>query len=99
MPRPRAEAAARLAEALDELVLLGVKVNSDYLARVLRHPGLPAGRCIPDSGRTCGGISRATVAGRNRSRTACRNGARGSGFPPQRLCCAEPYASVGAWRN
>ena len=39
----RAEAADRMEKALDELVLLGVPNNADYLRRVIAHPGFRAG--------------------------------------------------------
>ena len=39
----RATAAAQLATALTELVLLGVPTNIDYLARLVRHPQFLAG--------------------------------------------------------
>jgi 3-methylcrotonyl-CoA carboxylase alpha subunit len=40
----RAEALARLAGALDQLVALGVTTNRELLARLLRHPEMVAGR-------------------------------------------------------
>ena len=40
----RAAAATTLEQALQELVLLGVPTNIDYLARVLKHPQFLAGR-------------------------------------------------------
>ncbi|MFT2588523.1 acetyl/propionyl-CoA carboxylase subunit alpha, partial [Escherichia coli] len=40
----RDEAATRLAAALDQLVLLGVPTNADYLGRILRHDAFLAGR-------------------------------------------------------
>jgi propionyl-CoA carboxylase alpha chain/3-methylcrotonyl-CoA carboxylase alpha subunit/acetyl-CoA/propionyl-CoA carboxylase biotin carboxyl carrier protein len=39
----REEAAARLAAALDQMVLLGVPTNADYLGRILRHGDFLAG--------------------------------------------------------
>ncbi len=39
----REEALARLADALDRTVLLGLQTNREFLARVLRHPAFVAG--------------------------------------------------------
>src|SRR4029453_19189897 len=44
----RAEAAARLALALERLHLAGVATNRDFLAAPLRHPAFLAGGTTPD---------------------------------------------------
>jgi acetyl/propionyl-CoA carboxylase alpha subunit len=44
----RAEAASRLARALDDTVLLGVTTNRDLLAAVVRHPAFLAGDTTTD---------------------------------------------------
>jgi acetyl/propionyl-CoA carboxylase alpha subunit len=96
----REAAATRLAEALDALVILGVKVNADYLARVLRHPAFHNGPLhtgflaeytaelapppLPAE------LEAALLAAAALDDTAFRRSA---------FAVPEPYASIGAWRN
>jgi acetyl-CoA carboxylase biotin carboxylase subunit len=42
--RDRAEALARMGQALDSFILEGVKTTIPFLARVVRHPDFVAGR-------------------------------------------------------
>jgi propionyl-CoA carboxylase alpha chain/3-methylcrotonyl-CoA carboxylase alpha subunit/acetyl-CoA/propionyl-CoA carboxylase biotin carboxyl carrier protein len=96
----RALAIARLTQALDEFVLLGVPTNLDYLGRVLRTPrfatgplhtgflqaeaGVLAPRPPPAAELDAAALAAALLD---------RDFARGLHGTP------EPYASIGAWRN
>jgi acetyl/propionyl-CoA carboxylase alpha subunit len=95
----RAAAAAALTRALEELVLLGVPTNIDYLARVLRHPQFLAGHLhtgflgehaaglrAPDLPQEAAAATVAALLAQPDFRTAA------FGVP-------EPHASIGSWRN
>ena len=96
----RGEAADSLARALDEMVLLGVPTNIDYLARVVRHPQFLAGRLhtgflaqharelavAPDRpGERAAAVLSALLTDPEFNRAA--------------LAAPEPYATIGPWRN
>jgi acetyl/propionyl-CoA carboxylase alpha subunit len=95
----RAAAAAELTRALEELVLLGVPTNIDYLARVLRHPQFLAGNLhtgflsehaaglvAPELPQQAAAATVAALLARPDFRAAV------FGVP-------EPHASIGFWRN
>ncbi len=96
----RDEAAARLAAALDQMVLLGVPTNADYLGRILRHDAFLAGRLhtgflgdhaedlaapAPDAGTAAAVLAAAALA-----QPDFRNVA--FGVPAL-------HAAIGHWRN
>ncbi len=91
-------AISRLRTALAETAMLGVTLNSDYLARVLGHPAFAAGET--DTGfleRHREALRPAALsAGERRALLAVAASAA-----PDRLAypVPEPYASMGAWRN
>jgi len=76
----REQALARLAEALDHTVLLGLQSNREFLARVLRHPAFVAG----------GDVSTAFI-GRNFPTAASR-----AGEPDARIWALAAWLSVAA---
>ncbi len=96
----RDEAARRLADALDQMVLLGVPTNADYLGRILHHDEFLAGRLHtgfladhaaalaapePDPATTA-----AVVAAAALTQTDFRNVAYG---------VPALHAAIGHWRN
>ena len=96
----RVVTAARLAAALDELVILGVKVNADYLARILRHPVFLEGRLhtgfVAEYAESLAapplppGLEAALLA-------AAALGDKD--FRRSAFAVPEPHASIGPWRN
>ena len=94
----RALAISRLAQALRDSVLLGVTVNADYLARVLRHPAFERGET--DTGfleRHREALRPAPLSDDER-RLLLAVAARA--LPePSALPVPAPYAAMGAWRN
>ena len=95
----RAAAAAGLTQALEELVLLGVPTNIDYLARVLRHPQFLAGNlhtgflsehaaglAAPDLPQEAAAATVAALLAQPAFRAAVFE-------------VPEPHASIGLWRN
>jgi propionyl-CoA carboxylase alpha chain/3-methylcrotonyl-CoA carboxylase alpha subunit/acetyl-CoA/propionyl-CoA carboxylase biotin carboxyl carrier protein len=94
----RALAISRLAQALQDSVLLGVTVNADYLARVLRHPAFRQGET--DTGfleRHREALQPARLSDDER-RLLLAVAARALPDPALRAA-PEPYAAMGAWRN
>ena len=96
----RAEAIGRMVAALDDLAMLGVRTNIDYLARVLAHPAFRAGELHtgfvkqhaaalappPFSNAAADAALIAAALGFRSFRDLL------DGVP-------EPYASMGRWRN
>ena len=96
----REAAAEHLADALDNLVVLGVANNIDYLARIMRNAEFRAGRLhtgfltqeagdlagpAPDEGERAAALLAAAMADPDFRRIA--------------FDVPEPYASIGRWRN
>ena len=96
----REQAIERALQALEELALLGVITNVDYLARILSHPAFRSGELHtgfvkqhaaglrskpPDTAATDAAAIAAALGFR-----AFRNTA---------FDVPEPYASIGRWRN
>jgi acetyl/propionyl-CoA carboxylase alpha subunit len=91
-------AISRLQQALQDSVLLGVTVNADYLARVLRHPAFQQGET--DTGfleRHREALKPAPLTDEER-RLLLAVAARALPEPAARPA-PEPYAAMGAWRN
>ena len=91
-------AISRLRQALQETVLLGVTVNADYLARVLRHPAFVQGET--DTGfleRHRDALKPAPLSDEER-RMLLAVAARALPDPAARAA-PHPYAAMGAWRN
>ena len=95
----RAAAAATLTQALEQLVLLGVPTNIDYLARVLQHPQFLAGKlhtgflaehaaalAAPDLPQESAAATVAALLAQPDFRAAV-------------FAVPEPHASIGYWRN
>ncbi|MBL8359570.1 MAG: ATP-grasp domain-containing protein [Rubrivivax sp.] len=91
-------AISRLAQALHETVLLGVTVNADYLARVLRHPAFAAGET--DTGfleRHREALKPAPLT--DDQRRLLLGAAALALSEPAARALPMPYAAMGAWRN
>jgi acetyl/propionyl-CoA carboxylase alpha subunit len=95
----RAEAADSLARALDALVLLGVPTNSDYLARVLRHPQFLAGKL--HTGFLAKHARELTGPDKPEERAVAVLTAllTDQEFHRAALSAPEPHATIGSWRN
>ena len=96
----RDEAASRSVEALHELALLGVKTNTDYLARVLDHDAFRAGELhtgfVPQhAGELAAGEPDAQTL--DTVLIAAALGFRE--FHDLAFDVPEPHASIGGWRN
>ena len=95
----RASAAAELTRALEDLVLLGVPTNIDYLARVLRHPQFLAGRL--DTGflaEHAAGLLPPDLPQETAAATVAALLAQPD-FRAAVFGVPEPHASIGLWRN
>ena len=91
-------AISRMRCALAETAMLGVTINSDYLARVLQHPAF--GRGETDTGfleRHRAELVPAPLGDAERQVLL----AVAASAAPERSArqIPEPYASMGAWRN
>lgn len=96
----RAESAARMREALNELVLLGVDHNVDYLGRIFAHPAFLAGDL--HTGFVVEHAPALTAAPLHPDERAAVLIAAILGTDEfRRLAydCPEPHASIGQWRN
>ncbi|MGJ7610172.1 MULTISPECIES: acetyl-CoA carboxylase biotin carboxylase subunit [unclassified Variovorax] len=94
----RALAISRMRTALAETTMLGVTVNSDFLARVVQHPAFARGQT--DTGFL--ERHRADLAPKPLSdaeRQAVLAVAASAAPDPAFHFVPEPYASMGAWRN
>jgi acetyl-CoA/propionyl-CoA carboxylase biotin carboxyl carrier protein len=94
----RALAISRMRQALSELAMLGVTVNADYLSRVIGHPAFAEG--ATDTGF----LERHRDALRPRAWTDAERRALVAVAArvvrtPHADTPAEPWASMGAWRN
>jgi acetyl/propionyl-CoA carboxylase alpha subunit len=96
----RSEAIARSVEALNELAVLGVTTNTDYLARVLSHPAFGAGDLHTGFVKE---HAAALAAGETEPATldtvliAAALGFRE--FRDIAFGVPEPHATIGQWRN
>jgi acetyl/propionyl-CoA carboxylase alpha subunit len=95
----RTEAAAALADALDELVLLGVATNIDYLGRVLRHPQFLAGRLHTGFLLQHAAELSAPYAPQESTVAALAALLADPDFHRAAFEAPEPHATIGPWRN
>jgi acetyl/propionyl-CoA carboxylase alpha subunit len=95
----RTEAAAALAGALDELVLLGVPTNIDYLARVLRHPQFLSGHLHTGFLLQHATELGAPYAPQESTAAALAALLADPDFHRAALGAPEPHATIGPWRN
>jgi acetyl/propionyl-CoA carboxylase alpha subunit len=95
----RGAAAQALAGALDELVLLGVPTNIDYLARLVRHPQFLAGRL--HTGFLAEHAVELLAGGGDAEALAAAALALLTDADFRRTVHAvpEPHATIGRWRN
>ena len=95
----RGAAATRLKRALEELVLLGVPSNVDYLARLIAHPQFLAGELHTGFLAEHAAALLPPTDSEDAALAALAALASDSDF--RRTACAvgEPHASIGAWRN
>ncbi len=95
----RAAAAAELTRALEELVLLGVPTNIDYLARVLRHPQFLAGHLHTGFlGEHAVGLAAPELPQERAAATVAALLAQPD-FRAGAFGVPEPHAGIGFWRN
>ena len=91
-------AISRMCSALADTALLGLTVNSDFLARVLRHPAFARGDI--DTGFVQRhGAELAALPPSDGERRALLAVAASAAPDRAARSLAEPYASMGAWRN
>jgi propionyl-CoA carboxylase alpha chain/3-methylcrotonyl-CoA carboxylase alpha subunit/acetyl-CoA/propionyl-CoA carboxylase biotin carboxyl carrier protein len=96
----RAAAIERMRAALDQLAVLGVTTNSDYLGAVLRHPAFFAARL--HTGFLREHAAELQPAPAEPDMTAAVLSAAALTDPALRRMAfetPEPYASIGQWRN
>jgi acetyl/propionyl-CoA carboxylase alpha subunit len=96
----RAQAIQRGVAALDALAILGVKTNSDYLARVLSHPAFGAGAL--DTGfvaRHAADLAAAPLAPSRLAAILAAAALAHREFIEAVEAVPEPHASIGHWRN
>ena len=94
----RALAISRMRDALDETVMLGVTINSNFLSRVLRHPAFARGET--DTGfleRHKADLAPAPPTLAERQAMLAVAATATPDVAATRV--PEPYASMGAWRN
>jgi propionyl-CoA carboxylase alpha chain/3-methylcrotonyl-CoA carboxylase alpha subunit/acetyl-CoA/propionyl-CoA carboxylase biotin carboxyl carrier protein len=98
--RNREEAIARAIAAIEELTLLGVKTNIDYLGRVLAHPAFRAGRLHTDFVKEHAAELAPSEPSPQARRAALVAAALGfREFGELVFGAPEPHASIGPWRN
>jgi propionyl-CoA carboxylase alpha chain/3-methylcrotonyl-CoA carboxylase alpha subunit/acetyl-CoA/propionyl-CoA carboxylase biotin carboxyl carrier protein len=96
----RDEAVARMTAALDELALLGVPTNIDYLARIMTHPEFGAGRL--DTGflpRHAEQLLKTDLPEALETAVLAAAMLADGDFRRAVYELPEPYASIGQWRN
>jgi acetyl/propionyl-CoA carboxylase alpha subunit len=95
----RAAAAAGLTRALEDLVLLGVPTNIDYLARILRHPQFLAGNLHTGFlSEHAAGLAPPQLPQEQAAATVAALLAQPD-FRAAVYGVPEPHASIGFWRN
>ena len=94
----RALALSRMKRALDDTVMLGVTVNSAFLARVVANPAFARG-AIDTAFLERHREELAAPAPSENQRLALLAAAACAAFDPAEVAAPEPYASMGAWRN
>jgi acetyl/propionyl-CoA carboxylase alpha subunit len=94
----RAEAIARLRDALRRTVLLGTVTNTAYLERVLAHPDFGAGETHTNFLAQHADALAPEPATDDVERCLVAAAALASPRYDQRLAAPEPLASMGAWR-
>ena len=96
----RSEAIERSIAALDELALLGVKTNTDYLAAVLGHPAFRAGDLHTAFVREHAAALAAAPVGPSTLDAVLIAAALGfREFHDIAFGVPEPHATIGRWRN
>jgi propionyl-CoA carboxylase alpha chain/3-methylcrotonyl-CoA carboxylase alpha subunit/acetyl-CoA/propionyl-CoA carboxylase biotin carboxyl carrier protein len=89
-----------LAAALDELVILGVPVNADYLGRILRHPAFLAGQLhtgfVPEHAAA---LAAPALSAEIEAALFVAAALGDKNFRRSAYDVPEPHASIGAWRN
>jgi propionyl-CoA carboxylase alpha chain/3-methylcrotonyl-CoA carboxylase alpha subunit/acetyl-CoA/propionyl-CoA carboxylase biotin carboxyl carrier protein len=98
--RDRADAIARLETALRDLAILGVPTNIDYLARLVAHPEIVAGRL--DTGllaREAAWLNTVDTPAPLEAAALAATALADPDFRRAALALPEPFASIGPWRN
>ncbi len=96
----REQAIKKTVESLRQLILLGVKVNTDFLIKVLEHPAFKRGEIDTGFITTFADDLRADTAAREQLQVVL-SAAYLSDRNTRLLLEAtpEPYAAIGRWRN
>ena len=95
----RTDAAATLADALEELVLLGVPTNIDYLTRLLRSPAFLSGRLHTGFLAEHAAALAAVPAPADEQAALLAALLAQPEFRRAAFEVPEPHASIGSWRN
>ena len=96
----RAAAAATLEHALQDLVILGVPTNIDYLARIMRHPEFLAGRLHTGFlAAHATDLALPTPAPEEQAAASIVAALTDTEFRRIAFDVPEPHASIGYWRN
>jgi propionyl-CoA carboxylase alpha chain/3-methylcrotonyl-CoA carboxylase alpha subunit/acetyl-CoA/propionyl-CoA carboxylase biotin carboxyl carrier protein len=96
----RAAAVEAMKLALDNVVILGVPTNADYLARIMGHPAFMAGRLHTGFVVEHADALSESPAGAQEQVAALVAAALDDvDFRRTAFGVPEPYASMGGWRN
>jgi len=95
----RGAAAQRLQRALEELVLLGVPNNVDYLTRLVAHPQFLAGALHTGFLAEHAATLLPSTTAEEQALAALAALASDGEFRRAVSAVTEPHASIGAWRN
>ncbi len=96
----RSEARVRMETALKELVVLGVRTNIDYLARLMAHRAFADGRTHTGFlGEHASDLAAPRPSHPERDAILAAGLLSQQGFRTVAVDTPEPYASIGAWRS
>ncbi|HLG88613.1 MAG TPA: biotin carboxylase N-terminal domain-containing protein [Alphaproteobacteria bacterium] len=96
----RAEAAKRMERALQELALLGVPTNIDYLARIMRNKEFLAGKLHTGFlAQEAADLAAPPLASEEETAAILAAAFSDPDFRRIAFEIPEPYASIGYWRN
>jgi propionyl-CoA carboxylase alpha chain len=95
----RAAAVRRAASALDDLVILGAVTNTDFLARVLRHPAFLGGSLTTEFLQEHAAALESPLLTQDELAAVLASAILAVSELSQRFAVAEPAASIGRWTN
>jgi len=98
--RDRAEAIARSIAALEDLAILGVRTNGEYLARILAHPAFAAGALHTGFvSQFAADLAPRAVDPATLDRVVIAAALGFHEFRDEAFGVPEPHAAIGRWRN